>query len=445
VQAFHEQVRSRRSRYRPILKDVVAFANTNGGTIYVGMSANPQQPVIGVPSPEDAARGLREAIGRSVVPPLDATVDVETSGGKPVLVVSIPKGLNTPYATDAGQVFVRQENQTVIALRDEIVQLVREAAASEPSEYAGGTEQDRVWSAPRTVTDIEEDGEETEEVPEAAAEPVLTAHIVEPERAEQSAPPQREARRPRRRRPRARTETPPEAPIESQPADEEEAARVTAALDLAAGLPTETAAIAAADIAPDESETPVPLPASPELAVIEEAASAETEAAPAPAKRPRRRTRKPQAEAVSVEEGGRQQAAGGNDQPRAAETATHETQHSAREATPRSGVEILSETERDGERAYAMRDLGSGRVLENVTRKTARRLWRQALIAREEGLPAPDAIQWHGNLGLWGSTTRDGVRRFNLAFRDDGTTRYFYAVDENGITEPWRALIGSAM
>ena len=131
MQSFHEQVRSRRSRYRPILKDVVAFANTNGGTIYVGVSASPTQPVVGVPTPEESARGLRDALARSVVPKLDVTVDIEASGGKPILIVTIPKGLNTPYATDAGQVFVRQESETVIALRDEIVQLVREAAAIE--------------------------------------------------------------------------------------------------------------------------------------------------------------------------------------------------------------------------------------------------------------------------------------------------------------------------
>jgi len=92
-----------------------------------------------------------------------------------------------------------------------------------------------------------------------------------------------------------------------------------------------------------------------------------------------------------------------------------------------------------------MRDLSSGRVLENVTRKTARRLWRQALLAREERLVKPETIQWHGDLGVAGSMTRDDVRRYNLAWRgDDGTIHYFYAVGPEGITEPWRDLIGTA-
>ncbi len=127
TQAFHEQARSRRSGYRPVLKDVVAFANTQGGTIYLGLSRNPAAPVVGVPLVDEVVRGLRDAVTRSVVPRLDVTVDIENVMGKTVIVVRVPKGPDTPYATEAGQVFVRQNGETVIALRDEIVQLVQES------------------------------------------------------------------------------------------------------------------------------------------------------------------------------------------------------------------------------------------------------------------------------------------------------------------------------
>jgi PHP family Zn ribbon phosphoesterase len=455
VQAFHEQVRSRRSRYRPILKDVVAFANTNGGTIYVGMSASPQQPVAGVGNADDAARGVREAIGRSVVPSLDVTVDVESSGGKPVLVISVPKGLNTPYATDAGQVFVRQVNQTVVALRDEIVQLVREAVASEPTNYAGGTERERIWSAPRTITDLDEDGAEQDDADEAGAEaePVLTAHVVDTEAHE----PPRETRRPRRRRPRTRAEAPIDTAPDEQPNDAE-ADRVTAALDLAAGLPTEADSLA--EIAPVEAETPVAMPALPvEPPTVAEALPpapqpethpeepTDSQAAPAAEKRPRRRTRKPQpprAAEPPAEEPSRSPdavATSGDtpaeNQPAAGSPAAPETPT----APPKSGIENLSVADQDGEHRYTMRDLHSGRVVENMSRKSARRLWRQAIVEQENGLPAPEAIRWHGNLGVWGGTTRDGVRTYNVAYRDNqtnGTIRYFFAVNEDGIDEELR-------
>ena len=110
---------------------------------------------------------------------------------------------------------------------------------------------------------------------------------------------------------------------------------------------------------------------------------------------------------------------------------------------PKTGVEILSVEDRDGERYYRMRDLRSGRVADNVTRKSARRLWRQAILERETGLPEPAAIKWDGPFGYWGSSDRDGVRRHNLAYRDDGTIRYFYAVSDDGINGAWQTLIAT--
>lgn len=453
VQSFHEQVRSRRSRYRPILKDVVAFANTNGGTVYVGVSANPQQPAVGVPSPEEAARGLREAIARSVVPALDVTVDdTMTSGGKPVLIVTVPKGLNTPYATDAGQVFVRQEHQSVVALRDEIVQLVREAALGGPTAAAPDMTGERVWSLPRVAADGEDEGDEAEE-PAAMTDAASRAAEMEAEPPTEATQP---SRRPRRRRGRARPEV-PESPIysleeppqtdarEAMPAAPAAPRDDTAALDLAAALP---------EAASQPEPAPPAAPPAPEPTVT---APAKTPAAASPdtAARPRRRTRTPKAAP---------DAASATETPEPAPTAiiapaappaVEEPAQPVGVSTPavsrdgiepafipKSGVEILGVEERDGERYYTMRDLRGGRVLDNVTRRTARRLWRIAILERERGLPDEGAIRWHGDLGYVDSATHDGVRRHTLAARTDGTVRYFHAVGDDGINEAWRAVVG---
>jgi len=167
TQAFHEQARSRRSGYRPMLKDVVAFANTQGGTIYLGLSGNPTAPVVGVPLIDEVVRGLRDAVARSIVPRLDVTVGVETVTGKAIIVVRVPKGPDTPYATEAGQVFVRQNGETVIALRDEIVQLVQESTrpGNVPAPAATG---ERLWTAPRPATTDLDDEESVNDVGNAA-------------------------------------------------------------------------------------------------------------------------------------------------------------------------------------------------------------------------------------------------------------------------------------
>jgi PHP family Zn ribbon phosphoesterase len=459
VQSFHEQVRSRRSRYRPIVKDVVAFANTNGGTIYVGVSANPTQPVVGVPTPEESARGLRDALARSVVPKLDVTVDVEASGGKPILIVTIPKGLNTPYATDAGQVFVRQESETVVALRDEIVQLVREAAASDTP--AIDTTRERAWTAPRQAPD-EEDETDDVQVAESAAEPVVEVAAPRPER------------RPRRRRSSARkpaeTEEQQQAPEEqpsvaAEPLTPEEVS-VSPVYNLEPpAVPVEEAPPAPVEVAAtteepgagatvvEAADTTPPPPAEPTSVAVTSSEPAVTEV---PKPRPRRRSRRaapatatadatpetpptpevaPEPLVARVIE---EQAV-----PVGASTPAVSRNGSEPAVVPKAGVEILSVEERDGERYYTMRDLRSDRVAENVTRKSARRLWRQAIVERENGVPEPDRITWEGNLGYVGSAVRDGVRRYNLAYRDNGDIRYFYAVGDEGINEAWRHLVAA--
>ncbi|MBP8974593.1 MAG: transcriptional regulator, partial [Anaerolineae bacterium] len=50
VQAFHEGLTRRGGRLFAVIADVCAFANTNGGTIFVGVSAKPKDPPIGIPN-----------------------------------------------------------------------------------------------------------------------------------------------------------------------------------------------------------------------------------------------------------------------------------------------------------------------------------------------------------------------------------------------------------
>ncbi|MGI8855274.1 MAG: RNA-binding domain-containing protein [Thermomicrobiales bacterium] len=450
VQSFHEQVRSRRSRYRPILKDVVAFANTNGGTIYVGMTASPTQPVVGVPTPEDSARGLRDALARSVVPKLDVTVDVEASGGKQILIVTIPKGLNTPYATDAGQVFVRQESETVIALRDEIVQLVREAAAADTLPAVDLT-RERAWTAPRQAPDEDDESDDVQTADSQAADSADAP-------TEEAPSALRSERRPRRRRPPARKPTESEETHTAVPVEPLTAEEVHPVYDLEppaegaeAASPIEIALPAPASDVVIEATAPVALPVAAEPPAAAEPVSApeasgEPPATEAPKPRPRRRTRRPAKAEATLEVATPPTAALTPEEqaiPVGASTPAVSRNGSEPAVIPKAGVEILSVEERDGEQFYTMRDLRSGRVAENITRKSARRLWRQAIMERESGVPEPGSITWEGDLGYVGSAVRDGVRRYNLAFRENGDIRYFYAVGDEGINEAWRHLVAA--
>jgi len=131
VQSFHESLSRESGSLQKILCDVVAFANTSGGTIYVGVSAD-KQPVRGVDAPDDAVLLLKREIERNVTPPLDAAVDIIQSHGAPVLRAVIPNGTDKPYALGQTRVYIREEGETDEAVRDEIVRLVLGAQRPAP-------------------------------------------------------------------------------------------------------------------------------------------------------------------------------------------------------------------------------------------------------------------------------------------------------------------------
>ncbi|MBI5032409.1 MAG: putative DNA binding domain-containing protein [Chloroflexi bacterium] len=138
IQSFHEHLMERRSVARSILEDVVALANTNGGTVYIGASADTHKSVVGVDRPEAAISDLRAAIAKDITPPLEVQIEVLKSQNKNVLQVIVPRGSEVPYALDESRIYVRSENETGLAVRDEIIQLVRDAlmvelAATMPS------------------------------------------------------------------------------------------------------------------------------------------------------------------------------------------------------------------------------------------------------------------------------------------------------------------------
>ena len=124
VQSFHETMGRRGGRLHAVLRDVVAFANTNGGMVYIGVSGKASLPVRGVDRPEEAASILRTEVQRRISPQVEVDIAPIKTRGKAVLKVSITPGAEKPYALEGSKIYVRQEAETSLALRDEIIQIV---------------------------------------------------------------------------------------------------------------------------------------------------------------------------------------------------------------------------------------------------------------------------------------------------------------------------------
>lgn len=172
IQDFHENINIRGGNLHTVLADICAFANTNGGTLYIGLNSEPQKPVIGVTNPEQMIRQLEKEVQNRLSPPLHLSLDVQKFKQKTILRILIPRGEEPPYALDDNKIYIRDEDETNIAVRDEIVTLVHRAMehsadsvmAEEPvnlpSEVQTGEiplpEQNEEAFAPRTGVEVME-------------------------------------------------------------------------------------------------------------------------------------------------------------------------------------------------------------------------------------------------------------------------------------------------
>lgn len=293
VQSFHEVFSPKSTRVAALVADVVAFANTNGGSIFVGAAANPKAPPKGVDRPEEAADEIRAEINRAITPSVEVDVATHASEGHKVLEIKVAKGSDTPYVMAGSQIFVRQESETVAAMRDEIIRLVERGRAARSTAI--------ITTVPSVVS--------------AAVAPEVVAPAVE--------------------RPAPR---------------------------------------------PVEVEIEQPIPAVPAATL------------PVPA--------------------------------------------------PRTGVEVIDSLLQDKIWHHTVQDLRNGNIVRNVTRFSARHLWRYAITEREDNPLQESQVTWQGDLGIWKTYRRAGVKRYNLVQRDSqGRLHVYYGVAEDGMHGPWAQFI----
>ncbi|HEX9029758.1 MAG TPA: ATP-binding protein, partial [Anaerolineales bacterium] len=92
--------------------------------LYIGLVDDPKMPVVGVTDSEQSIAQLEKEISSRISPPLPCTLDIHETGGKKIIRVLVPRGDDPPYAVDDNKIYVRDEAETGLAVRDEIVGLV---------------------------------------------------------------------------------------------------------------------------------------------------------------------------------------------------------------------------------------------------------------------------------------------------------------------------------
>ncbi|MBW7882911.1 MAG: ATP-binding protein [Caldilineaceae bacterium] len=130
VQSFHESVAQRGGKVAAILADICAFANTAGGAVYVGTRAG-KVKIKGLVAPGQVEQQIRAGLDERITPPLTIKIDTLQSQNAKVLRIQVPKGGDAPYALDDYKFYVRDETGTNLAVRDEIVALIKDSLGFE--------------------------------------------------------------------------------------------------------------------------------------------------------------------------------------------------------------------------------------------------------------------------------------------------------------------------
>ena len=130
--AFYEnETLEYKRQYTPdIKKEVVAFANTAGGTIYIGVDDNGTP--VGVQDPDAVVQQLANALRDGIRPDVTmfTRISIQDLDGCPVVAVTISTGTRRPYyLTDKGLrpsgVYLRQGASSAPASEDAIRRMIR--------------------------------------------------------------------------------------------------------------------------------------------------------------------------------------------------------------------------------------------------------------------------------------------------------------------------------
>lgn len=112
-------------RPESLAREFVAFANTQGGVLLLGVSDDKQ--CVGLGDPERQEERLCNIARQNIVPPIDIRTQLVTVEGRTLLWVEIPKGRERPYQTQQAQYLIRVGSTNRIASQGELMRLFQAA------------------------------------------------------------------------------------------------------------------------------------------------------------------------------------------------------------------------------------------------------------------------------------------------------------------------------
>ena len=121
----HTDFREAVERNSELAKDLVCFANSDGGQLVIGVAKD--RSVVGVPDTDQLLLRIDDVAFQSCSPPVTVAPEIVTLDGKDVVVLNITKGDQRPYCTSEGRYYIRSGTRCRRASREELLRLFQAA------------------------------------------------------------------------------------------------------------------------------------------------------------------------------------------------------------------------------------------------------------------------------------------------------------------------------
>lgn len=108
-----------------LAKEIVAFANTLGGSILIGVEDDGF--ISGVNNAPQVEEWITNICRQNVIPPVQVTINIEASNNRDVIHIEVPKGKDKPYQTNKNQYLVRVGTTNRTASPQELLRLFQQA------------------------------------------------------------------------------------------------------------------------------------------------------------------------------------------------------------------------------------------------------------------------------------------------------------------------------
>ena len=108
-----------------IAKEMAAFANTQGGTILIGVSD--QAGICGVDDSKNWEEWVANISRHNIVPAIQADCLIVEIEGKKIVVIDIPKGGDKPYQTNKNLYHIRIGSTSRVASQAELMRMFQHA------------------------------------------------------------------------------------------------------------------------------------------------------------------------------------------------------------------------------------------------------------------------------------------------------------------------------